>query len=146
MEEIKINEIKETQELNFTQEDILNALLTLDEETRSSLMNLNYAGVIELANNEEYLHKVYQTCDDGIRNYQMLKESVKVFIDTLEEHKRKGVEHTIDVMIENYKGFSREEKLEFNKKWLQETNIENSLDNFKYTWNKFMETLSSVAN
>lgn len=141
-----MNEIKETQELNFTQEDILNALLTLDEETRNSLMNLNYAGVIEVANNAQYLSKVYQVCDDGIRNYQMLKESIKVFIDTLEEHNKKGVEHTIDVMIENYKGFSREEKLEFNKKLLDATSIENSMDNFKYTWGKFMETLSGVAN
>lgn len=141
-----MNEIKETQKIKFLQEDILNALLALDEEQRSSLMNLNYASVIEVANNAEYLSKVYKACDDGIRNYQMLKESVKVFVDTLEEHKRKGVEHTIDVMIENYKGFSREEKLEFNKKLLDTTSIESSMDNFKYTWGKFLETLSGAIN
>lgn len=141
-----MNEIKETQKIKFSQEDILNTLLALDEEQRSSLMNLNYAGVIEVANNAEYLSKVYQTCDDYIRSYQMLKESVKLFIDTLEEHKTKGVEHTIDTMVNHYKGFSREEKLEFNKKLLDATSIESSMDNFKYTWGKFLETLSGATN
>ena len=48
-------------------------------------------------------------------------------------------------MIEKYEGFSREEKLEFNTKLLEATNVENSIDTFRHIWNKFMNTLSGIS-
>ena len=144
--EIKLNEIKETQEQKYSQEDILNALLALDEEQRSSLMRTDYLKLAEMANNLQYLREVYQTFEWYIGMYQSLKNATLAFVSELQRQKAKGVEHTIDTMMEHYKGFSREERLEFNKKLLDATSIESSMDNFKYTWGKFLETFLGSTN
>lgn len=141
-----MNEITETKELKFTQEDILKTLVALDEEMRSSLMMIDNSKLVEMANNSEYLREVYQTFDWYISMYQSLKNATLAFVSELERQKVNGVEQTIDTMIEHYKGLSREEKLEFNKKWLEETDFENSMDNFKYACSKLINSISNLAN
>ena len=47
----------------------------------------------------------------------------------------------IDNLAEVYKGLSREERLEFSKIISEESNLENSLDMFKFQWGKLMNTL-----
>ena len=47
-------------------------------------------------------------------------------------------------MVAKYEGFSREEKLEFSKRMMDVTQLENSLDLFNYNWNKLMNKFKGV--
>lgn len=78
-----MNEIKENKELTFTQEDILKALLAVDEETRAYMTTFSFADIIKLSNSGEYLGKVHEECDAQIKAYTKLKDALFVFIDMM---------------------------------------------------------------
>ena len=139
--EQKNNEITE---VKFTQNDILAGLMAMDEETRQAISTITLDQLDSIANNPEYLQYIHNTCDAYITAYQKMKDAVNIFIEAINNQKEKGFEMVIDDMIKKYKGFSREERLEFNTKLLKVTDIENSVDTFKYTWNKFMNTLNGM--
>ena len=78
-----MNEIKENKELTFTQEDILKALLAVDEETRAYMTTFSFEDIIKLSNSGEYLGKVRETCDAQIKAYTKLKDALFVYTDML---------------------------------------------------------------
>ena len=133
------NEIKE---IRFTQNDILKQQLLLpDGVTKEVIANLTVEQLMPLVNDRDYLNKVCDYCDVCAERYRELKDSIIIFVDELEKQKESGTETTIKSMIDTYKDFSREDKLEFYKKLMESTNLESSLDNLGYTWSKFLKQL-----
>lgn len=134
----------EITEVKFTQNEILNGLMAMDEKARQTMRNVTLDQLDLIANNAEYLQQVYTMCDENIAAYQRMKDAAKVFVEVINNQKEKGCETVIDDMVEKYKGFSREEKLEFSKRMMDVTQLENSLDLFNYNWNKLMNKIKGV--
>lgn len=130
--------------VKFTQDEILNGLMAMDEKARQTMRNVTLDQLDLIANNTEYLQQVYTMCDENIVAYQRMKDVAKVFVEVINNQKEKGYQAVIDDMVEKYEGFSREEKLEFSKRMMDVTQLENSLDLFNYNWNKLMNKIKGV--
>ena len=105
----------EITEVKFTQNDILNGLMAMDEELRQFIGNITLEQLDSLANNLEYLEHTYKTFDVYIAGYQKMKEAVKVFVETINEQKENSCSVVIAELAEQYKNLSVEEKTEFCK-------------------------------
>lgn len=134
----------EIQAVKFTRDDILKGLMRLDDNRRQAISNISLEQLSGMVNNPKYLQEVYNNCDTYIVGYQKMKDAIKDFVEMVHIEKFKGKTGTIDDMVEKYKNFSREDRLKFNKKLLDVSELENSVDTFKYAWNKLMKTLNAV--
>ena len=140
MEQInnKITEVK------FTQNDILKGMLLLDDKKRNAMSAISVDHLTALLNDKEELNSFYILCNDYIMAYDAMKQAVDKLDIAVHKQKENKCEAVIAELAEQYKNFSREERLELCKKLAEASNLENSLDMFKYSWNKFMNTLKGV--
>lgn len=137
-----MNEKNEIKKAKFTEEQVMNAIMQMDSEQRKMLYANTFDTVMELANNPEYLKQSLNAYYVNAWLYINAIESVKAFIEKL-NNQENTTPSVIDNLAEVYKGLSREERLEFGKIISDENNIINSLDMFKYEWNKMLNRFSA---
>lgn len=123
------NKITETK---FTQNDVLKGMLALDDKQRNAMSAISIDHLTTLLNDEEELNKFYVYCNNYVIAYHDMKRSVEILAETVHKQKEKSCEVVIADMAEQYKRFSREERLELCKRLAEALNIENSLDMLSY--------------
>ena len=136
--ENKKNTITETK---FTQNDVLKGMLVLDDKKRNAMSAISVDQLAMLLNNEEELNKFYVYCNDYIMAYGNMRCAVEELKKVVHKQKENRWDTVIAEIAEQYKNFSREEKLELCKQLAEKSNLENSLDMLNYSWNKLLAKL-----
>ena len=143
MEHTTTEEKQIMQENQFTSNEIMEALMGLEEDKQKLLLKLPFETIEGFANNPEYYEGMLQYCDYASEYYRNSKNAIVEFCDKLNKFD-KSKEHTINKMLENYKSLSREDRLKFSEGMREIADLTNSLDLMKSTWNKFKTSLKQV--
>lgn len=114
----------------------------MEDKNKSTLLSMEFKILSNLANSSEFAQYTLNSCEKYITEWQKIKVAIVDFID-----KKNGIrtENIIDNMTNLYKGLSREERFEFNKKIAQEGTFENSLDMLDYNWKHFLGTIQKAV-
>ena len=129
------NEIKEMQ---YTEEQVMRALMQMTPEVKEVLLSSSINSVMELANNEEFAKSTINTWIVYANAYIDAIKAVLQFIELLSKQQDDVTVNVIEAMAEQYKGMSREERLQFSERIAEESDLNNSLDMLKSTWRKFL--------
>lgn len=120
-----------------TEKDVLIALSKLDGEYRKLLGTQSLDNLVKLVNDKGHRDAVIENLDWCINTYPKVKVAVcKMCTLALNEKTQKAIDKKIADMVENYKGFSREERLKFSEKLGEVKKLDDSLDELKYSWNR----------
>ena len=145
MEHTTTEEKQIMQENQFTSNEIMEALMGLEEDKQKLLLKLPFETIEGFANNPEYYEGMLQYCDYASEYYRNSKNAIVEFCDKLKKSDE-STEHTINKMLENYKAFSREDRLKFSEGMREISDLTNSLDLMKSTWSKFKARLNNLAD
>ena len=131
----------ENNEIKYTEEQVMNALLQMTPETKAVLFSSNINSIMELANNEEFAKDTLNSWVVYANAYIDAIKAVLQFIELLHIQENNTV-NVIESMAEIYKRLSREERLQFSERIAEESDLNNSLDMLKSTWRKFLSHLA----
>lgn len=144
MEHTTTEEKQIMQENQFTSNEIMEALMGLEEDKQKLLLKLSFESIEGLANTE-YYEWMLQYCDYASEYYRNSKDAIIEFRHKLNKSDESS-EYTINKMLENYKSLSREDRLKFSEGMREIADLTNSLDLMKSTWNKFKTSLNNLAD
>lgn len=144
MEHTTTEEKQIMQENQFTSNEIMEALMGLEEDKQKLLLKLSFESIEGLANTE-YYEGMLQYCDYVSEYYRNSKAAIIEFRHKLNKSDESS-EYTINKMLENYKSLSREDRLKFSEGMREIADLTNSLDLMKSTWNKFKTRLNNLAD
>lgn len=145
MEHTTTEEKQIMQENQFTSNEIMEALMGLEEDKQKLLLKLPFESIEALVNNTEYYEGMLQYCDYASEYYRNSKAAIIEFYNKLNKFDE-STEYTINKMLENYKSLSREDRLKFSEGMREIADLTNSLDLMKSTWNKFKTRLNNLAD
>lgn len=139
-------EVMNKEEVKFTDVQVLSALGELDPEVRSLLMEaIKIDNIIRCCNDEQYMMETLNTCNRFLDAYRKVGMGVMELAKVLENPQNESKEDIMSKMIETYSTFSREDKLEFNKRTNEKNDLLNSLDLFGYSLSKFLISLDRTV-
>ncbi len=138
------NTNNKTTESRFIQNDVLKAMLTLDEKQRNSLPQITIESLTMLINDEKEVNKFYEGCNDYIRAYHNMKKAVEELVKAVHKQKENICDVTIAELAEQYKNLSEEDRLEFCKEIADFGDTENPFDMLNYNWHKLMNSLRKI--
>ena len=146
MEENKVvdNQNNELEEPKYTLTDISEAMRNVSEDAFKNLFKLNVETLYGIANFQKGYDSVVNMCDNNINTYQSFKNAVIELKETLEKKSEPTMEDSINRIVEAYKSMNREERFNLSQKLSNASSLENSLDNFKYTWSNFTDNLLNM--
>ncbi|WMC93201.1 hypothetical protein [Kineothrix sp. MB12-C1] len=133
-------------EVRFTDGQVLSALGELEPEKRSLLMEvIKIDDIFRFCNDETRALKLLDDCNQLLDTYRKISMGIMELSKILEKSQNEDVEDIMNKMIESYSKFSREDKLEFNKRTFEKNDLTNSLDLFGYSLNKFLTGLDRTV-
>lgn len=139
-------EVMDKEEVKFTDVQVLSALGELDPEVRSLLMEaIKIDNIIRCCNDKQYMMEILDNCNRILDAYRKVGMGVMELEKVLENPQNESTEDIMSKMIETYSTFSREDKLEFNKRTNEKNDLSNSLDLFGYLWSKFLTDLDKAV-
>ena len=124
----------------YTEEQVIRAIMQMQPEQREFLFSTKFENIMGLANNPDYAKYVVWYYAKYAELCLNALETVKEFVELI-HNQDNTTETVINNMAEYYKGLSREERLEFGKKIAKESELENSLDLFKFQFGKLLSRL-----
>lgn len=138
-----MEENNKIQEIKYTEEQVMKALMKMSPELKEALLSNSIASLMTIANDTEFAISVIKKGMEYVKSYTNGVKGILQFIELLskQENDEKNV---VDTMAELYEGLSREERLEFNVKLAEISDLENSLDTLKYQWNKLVNKVRST--
>lgn len=129
----------------FTEKDVLIALAKMDENKRIWLDKQSLESLVKLVNDKEFRDTTFESIECHMNAFSEYKLAIKEMCTlTVNEKIHKPVSKKMADMVENYKGFSREERLEFYKRLVKEKTPENYTDETKYMCSNFGNVLQSA--
>lgn len=135
-------------EIRFTDGQVLSALGELDPKIRSLLMDvIKIDDIFRFCNDETRALKLLDDCNQLLDTYRKISMGIMELSKVLEKSQNQDVEDIMNKMIESYSNFSREDRLEFNKRTSEKNDLTNSLDLFGYGYllNKFLTGLDRTV-
>lgn len=135
-------------EIRFTDGQVLSALGELDPKIRSLLMDvIKIDDIFRFCNDETRALKLLDDCNRLLDVYRKIGTGIMELKKILEKSQSEDVEDIMNKMIESYSNFSREDRLEFNKRTSEKNDLTNSLDLFGYGYllNKFLTGLDRTV-
>lgn len=135
---------KETKPI-CTEKDVLIALSKMDINDRQWLDTQRFSDLVQLVNDKEFRDTTFTNLDWHINNLPKFKNAIiKMCVQAINEKVQNNAEKKIDAMIENYKGFSRGERLDFYKRLVKEKTADNYTDETKYMCRNFGNLLQNA--
>ena len=138
-----MEENNKIQKTKYTEEQVMKALMQMSPELKEALVSNSIANLMTIANDTEFAISVIKKGMEYVKSYKNGVKWILQFIELLSKQEN-DTENVVDTMAELYKGLSREERLEFNVKLAEISDLENSLDTFKYQWNKLVNKVRSI--
>ena len=138
-----MTENNEIQEIKYTEEQVMKALMQMSPELKEALVSNSIASLMAIANDTEFAISVIKQGMEYVKSYKNGVKGIIQFIELLSKQKN-DEENVVGTMAELYEGLSREERLHFNVKLAEISDLENSLDTLKYQWNKLVNKVRST--
>ena len=130
---------------NYTEKDVLIAVSKMEAEDRVWLETHTVKALVELVKNKEFRETTLKNLDWYIENMPKYKKAViNMCTLALNEKLHSTTDNKMADMIENYKGFSREERFKFYKKLEKEKTPVNIADETKDMWSNFADKFWKV--
>ncbi len=122
----------------FTQEEILQALLKMDEIYRNNIMYLDFKDIEDFANDKNgiFRDELLSCLDDYINTNMAIKESFLQFAELLEA--KPDTNTKIKSMLDWYEGLDSKQRLTFNAGLSEKNTLLDSVNSFRYSWNKLL--------
>lgn len=136
-----MNETNEIKELKYTEEQVMRALMQMTPENREILLQCRLSEIIGLVNYDEIKRTILDEWNTIAKAYESAIKSVNQLVELLASQDN-STTSAIELMAEQYKGMSREERLQFSERIAEESDLDNSLDLSKSTWRKFLSRLA----
>lgn len=126
----------------YTKEDILQALLRMNEEQRNGLLAYKFQDIERFANNENGTSRkeTLNYLDAYIQYIESVKQGLLCFVEILETEP--DIHETMEDMLSKYERFNTDQKLEFNVKLDSKNTLLDSLNYFHYNWKKLTQKVT----
>ena len=126
----------------YTKEDILQALLRMNEEQRNGLLEYKFQDIERFANNENGTSReeTLNYLDAYIQYIESVKQGLLCFVEILETEPT--IHETMEDMLSKYERFNTDQKLEFNVKLDSKNTLLDSLNHFCYNWKKLTQKVT----
>lgn len=122
----------------FTKEDILQALLRMDEEQRESILAMKFSEVEDFVNNKNgtYRDEVILYLNTYIHLTALLKENLLQLLKLVDTESNSTTK--MKNMLDWYEGFNSKQRLTFNAALSERNTLGDSFNSFRYNWNKLI--------
>lgn len=122
----------------FTKEDILQALLRMNEEQRESILAMKFSEVEDFVNNknETYRDEVISYLNTYIHLAALLKENLLQLLELVDTESNSTTK--MKNMLDWYEGFDSKQRLTFNAALSERNTLGDSINSFRYSWNKLI--------
>ena len=120
----------------YTKEEILQALLRMDEEQRESILAVKFSDVEDFVNdkNGTFRNVVILYLNTYIHLMALLKENLLQLLELVDAEPSKT---KMKNMLDWYESFDSQQKLMFNAELSEKNTLQDSINCFRYSWNKF---------
>ena len=122
----------------FTKEDILQALLRMDEDQRESILAMKFGEVEDFINNKNgtYRDEVILYLNTYIQLAALLKENLLQLLELVDTESNSTTK--MKNMLDWYEGFDSKQRLTFNAALRERNTLGDSINSFRYSWNKLI--------
>lgn len=138
-----MDENKQITTRQYTDDEILEAITKLAPEDKEALLTIEFDAIRTIINEPKKGIDYINYWANTIRACEKLCTSVAILNSALKDSE-KSTELEMNKMVENFKTFSDEEKLQFSEKILSMNNSEVSTQLFKNTWRKFKRQICEL--
>lgn len=121
----------------YTKEEILQALLRMDEEQRESILAVKFSDVEDFVNdkNGTFRNDVILYLNTYIHLMALLKENLLQLLELVDAEPSKT---KMKNMLDWYEGFDSKQRLTFNAVLSERNTLGDSINSFRYSWNKLI--------
>lgn len=122
----------------FSKEDILQALLRMDEEQRENILAVKFSDIENFVNNKNgtYRDEVILYLNTYIHLTALLKENLLQLLELVDTESNSTTK--MKNMLDWYEGFDSQQRLTFNAALSERNTLGDSINSFRYNWNKLI--------